>query len=148
VRQCAQETGCAEVQSLLKHCAWRSEVDRARLPTEAAAWITEAYPGLTHEIAMLGREAPAARSVENGAPALTRTVAGATLGDILGVLYHLDEQSTEHGLPSGGTWSSRVTRLRDAWHRSLHAERYRLDFRGPPPLVERVFGLVQRKLSP
>ncbi len=121
---------------------------RARLPACTAAWITEAFLVLTPEVALLGREARAGRSIEDGVPALARTVAGATLEDILGVLYHLDERPTELGRPPGGTWSSRVTRLRDAWHRSLHAERYRLDVWGAPSFVERVFGIVQHALFP
>jgi hypothetical protein len=52
----------------------------------------------------------------------------------------------EHCERLGSIWTFRVTRLHDAWHGSLHTERYRLDFWGPPPLVDRVFGIVQREL--
>ncbi len=63
-------------------------------------------------------------------------------------LDSIDARPTSYGLPPLVRWRSRVSPLADAWHGSLHVKRFRVDYWGEPPLVEKLHNVVERVLFP
>jgi hypothetical protein len=148
VRRYAHETGRTEFEALLAHCAWLGAIDPIHLTQGTAAWITEAYLMLTHEIARLQRDEQTVQLADADPPVLSRTVAGMSVTRILEVLDDLEVRPTDYGLPADKRWRSAVKRLPDAWIGSQHVEKYRLDFWGQKSMVERVSQAIERALFP
>ncbi|MCC7371671.1 MAG: hypothetical protein IT306_24850 [Chloroflexi bacterium] len=147
-RRDAHARRCDEVASLSTICERFGVASVTTLEPDIAQWITEAYVVLTHEIAGTLRERHAAWSAANGAPTLTHTLAGTTLGMVVDTLVTMQEWPDQYELPPEGGWKFRILPLPDAWVGSQHTFRFRVDLWGPVCLAQRVAYLMEQRLFP